>query len=74
MKRNTEKCPTMPFGKYKGRKLDNVPAGYLLYIYDNMRVFWELKQYIEDHYQILQKENEEYLKHKDCDATESDIY
>lgn len=25
----------MPFGKYKGQKLANVPASYLLWYYDN---------------------------------------
>jgi uncharacterized protein (DUF3820 family) len=53
----------MPFGKYKGTKLINVPASYLLWLYsqwtettqldDNQK---ELKEYIEDNMQVLEME------------------
>ena len=37
----------MPFGEHKGKKLANVPAGYLLWAYDNIKLFDNMKQYIE---------------------------
>jgi len=53
----------MPFGKYKGTKLINVPASYLLWLYsqwaettqldDNQK---ELKEYIEDNMKVLEME------------------
>lgn len=35
--------PTMPFGKYKGRKLAEVPHGYVRYILGNMELREPLK-------------------------------
>lgn len=32
----------MPFGKHKGEKLANVPADYLLWLYDNYKCFGEI--------------------------------
>lgn len=54
----------MPFGKHKGEKMANVPASYLLWIYDewtlpNPRfcfVNQEVKAYIEDNLDVLRKE------------------
>lgn len=31
-----DKTP-MPFGKYKGEAMENVPAGYLLWLYEQMK-------------------------------------
>lgn len=45
----------MPFGKYKGVKLANVPASYLLWLYDNNKCFGELKKYIEENIDILRQ-------------------
>ncbi len=50
----------MPFGKYQGQKMANVPAEYLMYIYDKgwvsihkfNKVFW----YIKDNLRVLQVE------------------
>ena len=44
----------MPFGKYAGRKMEDVPTGYLLYLYNKgiifiknwNRVYWYVKKYI----------------------------
>lgn len=47
----------MPFGKYKGEKLANVPASYLLWIYDNLDLRDDLKNYISENYQYLQDES-----------------
>ena len=38
----------MPFGKYKGEKMANVPASYLLWIYDEPFCTGELKKYIKE--------------------------
>lgn len=43
----------MPFGKYKGTKLANVPASYLLYFYHEEKVYGDLKKYIEDNMDVL---------------------
>lgn len=46
----------MPFGKYKGEKLINVPASYLLWLYDNGKCYGALKEYIEDNLDVLKIE------------------
>lgn len=48
----TDNTP-MPFGKYKGQALANVPAEYLMYLYDNNKVIGHLKNYIEDNKDVL---------------------
>lgn len=51
----TDKSP-MPFGKYKGDKLANVPAKYLLYIREEFELHDNLKKYIDDNKDALQAE------------------
>jgi len=47
----------MPFGQFKGQKLANVPAHWLLWAYDNIpNLRADLKLYIEDNKQALQQE------------------
>lgn len=46
----------MPFGKYKGEKLANVPASYLLWLYDNNKCNKYLREYIEDNMDVLNEE------------------
>ena len=46
----------MPTGKYKGEKLANVPADYLIYIYDNGCWDGDLKRYILDNMDALKQE------------------
>lgn len=43
----------MPFGKYKGDKLANVPAEYLMWLLDNNKVIGHLKNYIEENKDVL---------------------
>lgn len=38
----------MPFGKFKGIKMANVPASYLVYLYSNGLEAGNVKDYIED--------------------------
>ena len=46
----------MPFGKHKGEKMANVPASYLLWIYDNMNLFDDLREYIDENRDALEVE------------------
>ncbi len=47
----------MPFGKYKGDKLINVPSDYLLWLYDNDKCgFGELFKYIRDNLDVLKQQ------------------
>ena len=46
----------MPFGKYKGQELSEVPDSYLLWLYENGKCFGELRRYIEDNLDAI-KEN-----------------
>ena len=45
------------FGKHKGKALANVPASYLIYIFENKMVYDNrLKSYIYDNWGLLRKE------------------
>lgn len=54
MLKDTDK---ITFGVHKGKALANVPAHYLLFIYENgYRMPDELKKYIEENKEVLLKE------------------
>ncbi len=38
----------MPFGKFKGEKLANVPDSYLLWLHKEGKLYGEFKRYVED--------------------------
>lgn len=46
----------MPFGKYQGTAMANVPASYLLWLYQEGKLNQEVKAYIEDNMDVLKKE------------------
>lgn len=46
----------MPFGKYKGYKLANVPASYLLWAFENLDLKENLKSYIKKNKDALDAE------------------
>lgn len=46
----------MPFGQYKGKEMANVPASYLIWIYDNNKCTPEVANYIEDNMDALKLE------------------
>lgn len=50
-----DKTP-MPFGKYVGKPMANVPAKYLLWLHDQGCSHAGVKQYILENFQLLQKE------------------
>jgi len=43
----------MPFGKYKGKNISEVPNGYLLYMYDRKKFTGELKKHVENTVPVL---------------------
>lgn len=43
----------MPWGKYKGDKMINVPASYLLWLYDMGKVYGEVKEYIKENLDVI---------------------
>lgn len=49
----------MPKGKYEGKKLANVSARYLMWMYDNYYAWPALKKYIEDNKELLQMESKQ---------------
>ena len=51
----------MPWGKHQGVEMANVPAYYLLWLYNNNKCSGDVKLYIEDNLQIIEQE---YLKKK----------
>jgi len=46
----------MPWGKFKGDKMINVPASYLLWLYDSGKCSNDVKEYIKDNLDVLKKE------------------
>lgn len=52
----------MPFGKHKNEKMANVPANYLLWLYESNKCNKEVREYIEDNMDILLEEQEVEIK------------
>lgn len=46
----------MPSGKYRGTKMEDVPAEHLIYIYDNDLCSDDVSDYIEDCIEVLNME------------------
>lgn len=61
MQKFTDKT-LMPFGAHKGIALANVPAGYLLWAYDNLTLSEPLKEYIKENLQALKQEAKQSSK------------
>lgn len=57
----TDESP-MPFGKYQGREMANVPADYLIWLYENNKCNRAVKDYIEDNLDVLQYEIKNNVK------------
>jgi uncharacterized protein (DUF3820 family) len=51
----TDSTP-IPFGKYKGKAMINVPAQYLLWLYNKGCYHEGVKKYIQDNLDSLNKE------------------
>ena len=46
----------MPWGKYQGDKMINVPASYLIWLFESNKCSGEVKQYILDNKDVLKAE------------------
>lgn len=46
----------MPWGKYEGEKMANVPAEYLLWCFNNNKCSKEVAVYIQDNLDVLKAE------------------
>lgn len=46
----------MPWGEHKGKALVNVPASYLLFLFDQPWLRGPLKDYIKENFQSLKQE------------------
>ena len=49
----------LTFGKHKGKKLANVPASYLLWLYEQPNLDFKLRIYIKENMEGLQSEIDE---------------
>lgn len=47
----------MPYGIHKGKKLANVPAQYLIWLYENNKCSGEVREYIKENLEVLKNEN-----------------
>jgi hypothetical protein len=47
---------SMPFGKFKGKKMANVPAGYLLWLHENIELRDPLKTYVKENLDVIKAE------------------
>lgn len=45
----------MPWGKYKGNKMINVPASYLLWLYENNKCSGSVKDYIIENLDFMKR-------------------
>ncbi len=55
MKEITDNTP-MPFGKYRGKPMIEIPAIYLLWLHDNSCDHAGVKKYIINNLEVLRKE------------------
>lgn len=46
----------MPFGKYKGKAMIDVPASYLIYLYEQDFCYGAVKDYIKENMNALKLE------------------
>ena len=46
----------MPWGKYRGEKMANVPPDYLIWLYDNDKCSGDVKMYIATNLDVLRAE------------------
>lgn len=56
MKKKYDDQTIMPWGKHKGKHLKDVPAGYLLHIYEGLNK-GPLRDYIEENMDVIAKQS-----------------
>lgn len=54
----------MPFGKHKRKKMEDVPASYLLYLWNDGVQHPDVRAYIEENLSVLQFENPDTIVKK----------
>lgn len=54
---------SMPFGKYRGKQMADVPADYLLWLYDNCKCSDNVHDYIIDNLEVLKKNEVKYCSY-----------
>jgi hypothetical protein len=47
----------MPFGKYEGISMANIPASYLLFLRTQPRLNQDVRNYIDENLHVLNQEN-----------------
>lgn len=48
----------MPYGKYKGQKMANIPPDYLIWLFENNKCTPEVAKYITENLDVLKAEIE----------------
>ena len=51
-----EDTDLMPYGVHKGKEMQDVPASYLIWLFENNKCSGDVKKYIEDNLEVLRKE------------------
>ena len=46
----------MPYGKYQGTAMANVPADYLIWCYENGKCREDVRRYVKNNLDVLQNE------------------
>jgi uncharacterized protein (DUF3820 family) len=63
MKKLDDHSP-FPFGKFKGKKLMDVPPEFLIYLFENGKCYGNLKEYIADNLDVLKFQQEQNQKER----------
>lgn len=62
------------FGKYEGFKLANIPASYLIFLYESKKADSDLREYIVDNLDALQFEMKQEKKVSNAFPTDHENY
>ena len=46
----------MPFGKFKGEEMQNVPASYLIWLFENNKCTHQVRNYVVENMEVLESE------------------
>ncbi|MEA1848984.1 DUF3820 family protein [Chryseobacterium sp. MHB01] len=57
-----EDTDLMPYGVHKGKKMQDVPADYLLWLYEEGKLTKPVREYIEDNLEVLKVQIERNKK------------
>lgn len=54
----------MPYGKYKGKKMANVPASYLMWMHREGKLFQSIQEYVTENLDVLEKQEKEEIENR----------